>query len=145
MIACRILAAVVLTLLAACPGRADDYPAGAIKLVVPYAAGGPVDVVGRIIGQHLAELELDARAATRDGHRTDATARVGCRRADEVERGERTTRDRRARVRQVHARATAAAADRVGRADVDDRRPGLLARLARDRPVAEIAPILAQW
>src|SRR6266436_9553415 len=30
---------------------AQNYPAKPIKLVVPFAAGGPADVIGRIIGQ----------------------------------------------------------------------------------------------
>ena len=34
---------------------ADSYPARPVRLVVPYAAGGPVDIVGRIVGQKLSE------------------------------------------------------------------------------------------
>src|SRR6478609_1655535 len=33
--------------------RAADYPTRPIKLVVPYAAGGPTDVLGRMIGDYL--------------------------------------------------------------------------------------------
>jgi tripartite-type tricarboxylate transporter receptor subunit TctC len=33
--------------------RAADYPTRPIKLVVPYAAGGPTDVLGRLIGEYL--------------------------------------------------------------------------------------------
>jgi tripartite-type tricarboxylate transporter receptor subunit TctC len=32
---------------------AQDYPARAITLIVPFAAGGPTDVVARIIGDHM--------------------------------------------------------------------------------------------
>ncbi|VIO75583.1 hypothetical protein CI1B_59620 [Bradyrhizobium ivorense] len=39
--------------LAAPPSRAADYPARPIKLVVPYAAGGPTDVLGRLVGEYL--------------------------------------------------------------------------------------------
>jgi tripartite-type tricarboxylate transporter receptor subunit TctC len=40
-------------LLAALPARAADYPTRTIKLVVPYAAGGPTDVLGRMVGEYL--------------------------------------------------------------------------------------------
>src|SRR5262245_37903390 len=33
--------------------HAIDYPTRPIKLVVPYAAGGPTDVLGRIVGEYL--------------------------------------------------------------------------------------------
>ena len=33
--------------------RAADYPTRPIKLVVPYAAGGPTDVLGRLVGEYL--------------------------------------------------------------------------------------------
>jgi tripartite-type tricarboxylate transporter receptor subunit TctC len=41
--------------------RAADYPAGTVKIVVPYPAGGPTDLIGRVIAQKLAE-KLDAQA-----------------------------------------------------------------------------------
>src|SRR5882762_8774922 len=37
----------------ALPARAADYPDHAIKLIVPFAAGGGTDVLARIIAQHL--------------------------------------------------------------------------------------------
>ncbi|MBR1207349.1 tripartite tricarboxylate transporter substrate binding protein [Bradyrhizobium sp. AUGA SZCCT0051] len=40
-------------LVAALPARAADYPTRPIKLVVPYAAGGPTDVLGRLVGEYL--------------------------------------------------------------------------------------------
>ena len=43
------IVALTALLVAALPARAADYPARPIKLVVPYAAGGPTDVLGRII------------------------------------------------------------------------------------------------
>ena len=39
--------------LAATPTAAADYPTRPIKLVVPYAAGGPTDVLGRLVGEFL--------------------------------------------------------------------------------------------
>jgi tripartite-type tricarboxylate transporter receptor subunit TctC len=40
--------------LAATSARAADYPARPIKLIVPYPAGGPTDVLGRIFADYLA-------------------------------------------------------------------------------------------
>ena len=37
------------------PAQAADYPAHAIKMVVPFAPGGGTDVLGRIIAQRLQE------------------------------------------------------------------------------------------
>jgi tripartite-type tricarboxylate transporter receptor subunit TctC len=34
-------------------GHAAEYPVRAIKLIVPYAAGGPTDVLGRMVGDYL--------------------------------------------------------------------------------------------
>ena len=39
--------------LAAPQVHAAEYPTRAIKLIVPYAAGGPTDVLGRMIGDYL--------------------------------------------------------------------------------------------
>lgn len=49
----RILLALLAATLAA-PGWAQSYPEKAIKLVVPYAAGGGVDNIARVVAQHLA-------------------------------------------------------------------------------------------
>ena len=38
---------------AAAQTRAAEYPTRPIKLVVPYAAGGPTDVLGRMVGDYL--------------------------------------------------------------------------------------------
>jgi tripartite-type tricarboxylate transporter receptor subunit TctC len=35
------------------PARAAGYPERIIKLIVPFAAGGPVDVMARLVAQHL--------------------------------------------------------------------------------------------
>ncbi|GKQ50542.1 tripartite tricarboxylate transporter substrate binding protein [Bradyrhizobium sp. Ce-3] len=47
------IVALAALLATALPARAADYPTRPIKLVVPYAAGGPTDVLGRIVGEYL--------------------------------------------------------------------------------------------
>jgi tripartite-type tricarboxylate transporter receptor subunit TctC len=39
----------------AAPARAQDYPTRAITMIVPFAAGGPTDVVARIVTGHMAQ------------------------------------------------------------------------------------------
>jgi tripartite-type tricarboxylate transporter receptor subunit TctC len=36
-----------------CPAFAEVYPARPITMIVPFAAGGPLDVVGRILGERM--------------------------------------------------------------------------------------------
>src|SRR5258706_15601909 len=35
---------------------AQDYPARPVTMVIPFAAGGPTDVLGRVIAQRMSEL-----------------------------------------------------------------------------------------
>jgi len=49
-----LICCLVITALAATPNAsAVDYPVRPIKLVVPYAAGGPTDVLGRLVADYL--------------------------------------------------------------------------------------------
>ncbi|MFN0299956.1 MAG: Bug family tripartite tricarboxylate transporter substrate binding protein [Burkholderiales bacterium] len=51
----RIL--VVLLGLSVCMGsHAQDYPSKPVRMIVPYAAGGPADIAARLVGQKLAEV-----------------------------------------------------------------------------------------
>lgn len=55
----KILAAAVLgasPLLAASADSATDFPTRSIRLVVPYAAGGALDMVGRVYAQQLGDM-----------------------------------------------------------------------------------------
>ncbi|KRQ10178.1 tripartite tricarboxylate transporter substrate binding protein [Bradyrhizobium manausense] len=49
------LAAGLLAAFFASPAPAQDYPAHAVRIVVPFGAGGPADVAARLIGQALQE------------------------------------------------------------------------------------------
>jgi tripartite-type tricarboxylate transporter receptor subunit TctC len=50
---CRIFALALAFCTVALPASAADYPDHAIRIIVPFAAGGGTDVLARIIAQHL--------------------------------------------------------------------------------------------
>ena len=53
-ILCRVIVAAMALAFAALPASAQsDYPRRPITLIVPFAAGGPTDVISRIIGEHM--------------------------------------------------------------------------------------------
>jgi tripartite-type tricarboxylate transporter receptor subunit TctC len=52
----RLLAAAAIFASLMAPARAQDYPTRAITLIVPFAAGGGVDVSARIQAQRMSEL-----------------------------------------------------------------------------------------
>jgi len=49
----RSLAAFILFALAALPAGAQSYPSRPVRIIVPFAAGGPADIYARFIGQRL--------------------------------------------------------------------------------------------
>lgn len=50
------LRTIAILLLALCaPAQAQDYPSRSINVVVPFPAGGPSDVVARIIAEHMSK------------------------------------------------------------------------------------------
>jgi tripartite-type tricarboxylate transporter receptor subunit TctC len=51
----RVLAWLATALCAALPAAAQDYPSRPVKIIVPFASGGPADLYARVIGQRLQE------------------------------------------------------------------------------------------
>ncbi|MSO71869.1 MAG: tripartite tricarboxylate transporter substrate binding protein BugD [Alphaproteobacteria bacterium] len=50
-----IIALLALAGLAAAPAEAQIYPARPITVIVPFAAGGPTDIIARIVGEHMSK------------------------------------------------------------------------------------------
>jgi tripartite-type tricarboxylate transporter receptor subunit TctC len=55
MRALTLATAAAAALLAAAPAQAQQYPQRPITLIVPFAAGGPTDVLARVLGQHMSQ------------------------------------------------------------------------------------------
>jgi tripartite-type tricarboxylate transporter receptor subunit TctC len=78
----RILGAVVTGLMLLLPhAAAQDFPAKPIKLIVPFPAGGPNDIIARIVGQRMSELTrqpvvIDNRGGQGGALGTDAVAKA---------------------------------------------------------------------
>ncbi len=51
----RAIAAAVFAAILATPVLAQDYPTRTITMIVPFAAGGPTDVIARIVTSHMAK------------------------------------------------------------------------------------------
>ncbi|MBO0717874.1 MAG: tripartite tricarboxylate transporter substrate binding protein BugD, partial [Rhizobiales bacterium] len=53
----RFAATMLIATLAGTAVRAgDNYPSRPIQLIIPFAAGGPTDIVGRVMGAKMGEL-----------------------------------------------------------------------------------------
>jgi tripartite-type tricarboxylate transporter receptor subunit TctC len=77
----RMLLAGVWGLLWALPVQAQDFPTKPIKLIVPFPAGGPNDIIARIVGQRMSELTkqpvvIDNRGGQSGALGTDAVAKA---------------------------------------------------------------------
>src|SRR5882762_711063 len=71
LISCLVVAA---TAFVAPNARAAEYPVRPIKLVVPYAAGGPTDVLGRLVADYLGR---DLKQATIVENKPGAQGAIG--------------------------------------------------------------------
>ncbi len=75
-----LVAGLAVTLTAAAPASAQTFPDREIKVVVTFAAGGPTDVVGRIIAEHMGKalgqrMIVENRAGANGATATRAVAR----------------------------------------------------------------------
>jgi tripartite-type tricarboxylate transporter receptor subunit TctC len=52
----QIVLAVLFALGLAAIAKADDYPSRPITMVIPFAAGGPTDVLGRVVADRMSQL-----------------------------------------------------------------------------------------
>ena len=81
--AARFVACLIaMTAIAAPDARAADYPTHPIKLVVPYATGGPADLLGRLFGDFLGQ---DLKQAVVIENKGGAQGAIG---AEEVARSD---------------------------------------------------------
>src|SRR5438270_3971935 len=80
----RILAAlpiIAIGLVLAAPAGAQEFPDRPIKLIVPFPAGGPNDIIARLVGQRMSELTrqpviIDNRGGQAGVLGTDAIAKA---------------------------------------------------------------------
>ena len=82
MLTIRLTVLSLLSALVAAPAAAQqNYPDRPIRIVVPFPAGGPSDVLARIIGERMSrDFGQGVFIDNRPGANTVIGARVGCRR-----------------------------------------------------------------
>ena len=52
----KLLKIVAFTLALIAPASAQDYPTRPITMIIPFAAGGPTDVLGRVVAAKMSEI-----------------------------------------------------------------------------------------
>src|SRR3978361_2182912 len=77
----RILLAGLSVLLLPALSAAQDFPAKPIRLIVPFPAGGPNDIIARVVGQRMSEITkqpviIDNRGGQGGVLGTDAVAKA---------------------------------------------------------------------
>src|SRR5450631_900229 len=56
IVAAAAIGLAVASLAVASPGAAQTYPDHIIKVIVPYTAGGPIDITARVVAKGLGEV-----------------------------------------------------------------------------------------
>lgn len=77
----QVLRVVAILLAFALPAQAQDFPTKPIRLIVPFPAGGPNDIIARVVGAKMAELigqpvVIDNRGGAGGVLGTDAVAKA---------------------------------------------------------------------
>lgn len=75
-----LLIGLAVAMLPATAARAEDFPARPIRLIVPFPAGGPNDIIARVVGQRISEIlkqpiVIDNRGGQAGVLGTDAVAK----------------------------------------------------------------------
>jgi tripartite-type tricarboxylate transporter receptor subunit TctC len=77
----RLLTALSLLALSTTAARPDDFPVRPIRLIVPFPAGGPNDIIARVVGQRMSDIihqpiVIDNRGGQAGVLGTDAVAKA---------------------------------------------------------------------
>lgn len=86
----RVFAAMLIALAGSPVASAQDYPSRPIRIIVPFATGGPADIYARFLGQRLQDVlgqpvVVDNRPGAGSIIGTDAVAKaVGCTQVSDI-------------------------------------------------------------